>query len=237
MLIPLLIKLILAHLIGDFLFQPDSWIEDKKNKKIKSKYLYYHIGIHLVALLILLQFKLIFATILIVISHFIIDLIKIYLANHKNGRLLFVGDQIIHILIILGVIYYYTPFTIDIEQIYTPRVLLFITFIIIVTYVFSVIIKQLIAPWDREVNNDKKSIDGAGKYIGILERLLVFIFVILGIWSAVGFLIAAKSVFRFGDLTSGKDRKLTEYVLIGTLLSFGLAILSGVVYNMLRPLL
>lgn len=237
MLIPLLIKLVLAHIIGDFLFQPDSWIEDKKNKKIKSKYLYYHIGIHLIALLALLQFKLIAATILIVISHFIIDLIKIYISNDKNARLLFIGDQIIHILIILGAVYYYAPFTIDLEQIYAPNILLFITFIILVTYVFSVIIKQLIAPWDAEINKDKKSIDGAGKYIGILERLLVFGFVVANIWSAVGFLIAAKSVFRFGDLTSGRDRKLTEYVLIGTLLSFGSAILAGVVYKALLPLL
>ena len=237
MLIPLMIKLILAHLIGDFLFQPDSWVEDKKNKKIKSKYLYYHIGIHFIALLILLQFEFIAASILIVISHFIIDLIKIYLTNDKNARLLFIVDQIMHLLIILGVVYYYAPFTIDLEQIYAPHILLFITFLILITYVFSVIIKQLIAPWDAEINNDKKSIDGAGKYIGILERLLVFTFVLLGIWSAVGFLIAAKSVFRFGDLTSGKDRKLTEYVLIGTLLSFGSAILAGIVYKALLPLL
>lgn len=39
---------------------------------------------------------------------------------------------------------------------------------------------------------------------------------------AVGFLLAAKSVFRFGDLRDDQDRKRTEYVLIGTLLSFGL---------------
>ena len=47
----------------------------------------------------------------------------------------------------------------------------------------------------------------------------------------VGFLIAAKSVFRFGDLSKAKDRKLTEYILIGTLLSFGLAILFGLCYE------
>jgi len=237
MLVPLLLKLILAHIIGDFLFQPDSWITDKKKNKIKSKYLYYHIGIHLLALLILLQFKLLAATIIIVISHYIVDLIKIYLSNDKNARLLFFVDQIIHILIIIAVVYFYVPFTIDLEQIYSPQFLLLIIFIILVSFVFSVIIKQLIAPWDKEINNDTKSIDGAGKYIGILERLLVFGFVVANIWSAVGFLIAAKSVFRFGDLTSGKDRKLTEYVLIGTLLSFGLAILAGVVYNALLPLI
>jgi hypothetical protein len=45
----------------------------------------------------------------------------------------------------------------------------------------------------------------------------------------VGFLIAAKSVFRFGDLKESKDRKLTEYILVGTLVSFGLAIFTALV--------
>jgi len=48
-----------------------------------------------------------------------------------------------------------------------------------------------------------------------------------GHFEAIGFLLAAKSIFRFGDLKEAKDRKLTEYVLIGTLLSFGLALLTG----------
>jgi hypothetical protein len=44
---------------------------------------------------------------------------------------------------------------------------------------------------------------------------------------AIGFLIAAKSVFRFGDLRAETDRKRTEYILIGTLISFTLTIAVG----------
>jgi len=58
----------------------------------------------------------------------------------------------------------------------------------------------------------------------------VFFFIISGHWEGVGFLLAAKSIFRFGDLKGAGERTLTEYVLIGTLLSFGLAMLVGVVY-------
>jgi uncharacterized membrane protein (DUF373 family) len=43
--------------------------------------------------------------------------------------------------------------------------------------------------------------------------------------------LAAKSIFRFGDLKESKDVKLTEYILIGTLLSFGLGILCAMVYK------
>lgn len=68
---------------------------------------------------------------------------------------------------------------------------------------------------------------------GILERMFVFGFVISGYQEGIGFLLATKSVFRFGDLNEAKDRNLTEYVLIGTLISFSLAILVGVAFNTL----
>ena len=87
--------------------------------------------------------------------------------------------------------------------------------------------------WSLEEDNSEDSLESAGKYIGILERLFVFGFILLNQWSAIGLLIAAKSVFRFGDLSRAKDRKLTEYILIGTLISFGLAIFIGPVYQYL----
>jgi hypothetical protein len=71
----------------------------------------------------------------------------------------------------------------------------------------------------------ENSLANAGKWIGILERVIVLILVILNQYSAIGLVIAAKSVLRFNE----KDRQeaKTEYVLIGTLLSIGLAILTG----------
>ena len=45
--------------------------------------------------------------------------------------------------------------------------------------------------------------------------------------AAIGFLIAAKSILRYGDKDSKGARKQTEYVLIGTLLSFTMAIIIG----------
>lgn len=62
-------------------------------------------------------------------------------------------------------------------------------------------------------------------------------FIITNHWEGIGFLIAAKSVFRFGDLSQAKDRKLTEYILIGTLLSFGLAIVFGIGYEYVLALI
>lgn len=52
---------------------------------------------------------------------------------------------------------------------------------------------------------------------------------LVGCMEGIGFLLAAKSVFRFGELTKAKEVKITEYVLIGALSSFTIAILIGAV--------
>jgi ABC-type proline/glycine betaine transport system permease subunit len=65
----------------------------------------------------------------------------------------------------------------------------------------------------------RKLKDG-GKIIGYLERSLIYLFVLVDQPSAIGFLIAAKSVFRFGEIRQGTNRMEAEYILIGTLLSF-----------------
>ncbi len=64
----------------------------------------------------------------------------------------------------------------------------------------------------------------AGRVIGILERLLIFFFVLNVQYAAVGFILAAKSFTRFRDL---EKRFFAEYVLIGTLLSALLAMLGA----------
>lgn len=234
----LALKLILAHFIGDFVLQPAHWVEDKLEKKGRSKYLYFHVGVHLLALLIILQFQHFAQIIVIVVTHFLIDLGKLSLTNPKNYRWLFVLDQVLHLLVLAGVLYWVSPFPLDFSTLFIEKNLLLITFLVFVTYVAGILMRMLLAPYIDEVAKDDADTEGgslknAGTYIGMLERLFVFGFILMQQWAAIGLLIAAKSVFRFGDLNKGKNRKLTEYVLIGTLLSFGLAILSGMFYQYL----
>ena len=47
-------------------------------------------------------------------------------------------------------------------------------------------------------------------------------------YALIGFLIAAKSVLRYSDIKTNYDRKRVEYILIGTLLSFSIAIITGI---------
>lgn len=231
----LALKLILAHFLGDFALQPAHWVADKLQKKWRSKYLYYHIGVHLALLLALLQFQHLGIVALIVVTHFGIDVGKLALTNPKNYRWLFVVDQVLHLLVLTGALYLMEPFTLDLAGWFSEKTLLLITFLVFVTFVSGIVMRMFLAPYIDEIAKDDASGEGgslknAGTYIGMLERLFVFGFILMQQWAAIGLLIAAKSVFRFGDLNKGKNRKLTEYVLIGTLLSFGLAILSGMLY-------
>ncbi|MBL9216430.1 MAG: hypothetical protein JNG83_13215 [Opitutaceae bacterium] len=55
-----------------------------------------------------------------------------------------------------------------------------------------------------------------GRVIGMLERALLYVFLLQGQYGAIGFVLAAKAFTRFKALD---DRPFAEYVLIGTLLS------------------
>jgi len=81
------------------------------------------------------------------------------------------------------------------------------------------------------MNPQTDSLNKAGTYIGIFERLLVMIFILIGQYAAIGFLIAAKSVLRISKESEADARKKTEYVLIGTLISFTTAIPIGLLTN------
>jgi len=105
---------------------------------------------------------------------------------------------------------------------------IYATAILFITVVSGIVMMVLMSTWSKALNDsNEESLNNAGKYIGMLERIFVFTFVVTENWEGIGFLLAAKSVFRFGDLKESKDRKLTEYILIGTLLSFGIAIAVG----------
>ncbi|GEN65918.1 MULTISPECIES: DUF3307 domain-containing protein [Chryseobacterium] len=226
------IKLILAHLLGDFVLQPDSWVADKENYKLKSKFLYFHVLIHTVLSFVFLwDLQLWWVALLIGGSHFIIDAAKLSFQTIKTKKTWFFIDQLLHIIVIAGASFYFREF--DFSFLGNQEFLKIIMAALFLTTPASIFIKILLSSWtpvpDAQNAIQTESLSSAGKYIGILERLLVFTFIMVNHWEGVGFMVAAKSVFRFSDLAQAKQRKLTEYVLIGTLLSFGLAVLTGII--------
>jgi hypothetical protein len=221
------VKLLLAHLLGDFLLQPTSWVKDKEQKKHKSIYLYLHIFLHFILAWILVgEQDFGWYALALAISHGCIDFLKLYFQTARTKRSWFLAYQILHLLIIAAITLLYNN-TLFAFSALGNQFWYIITAIILLTKPTSILIKNIISIWTPENKSKDESLQNAGNYIGLLERLFVFCFILTGHFEAIGFLLAAKSIFRFGDLKEAKDRKLTEYVLIGTLLSFGIALLIG----------
>jgi hypothetical protein len=230
----LFLKLLLAHMIGDFLLQPKSWVRDKEEKRIASKYLYVHVLLQFAVAMVLLwdidYWKLV---LLITISHYLIDLAKIHATPwFENRSIPFFIDQLLH-LAVLYVCSYYGDLLGHSRELLGQIDWALVTATVFVTFPSAVIMEKLLERMSRQIELDHESLSNAGKYIGIIERLFVLTFLVLGRWEAVGLLITAKSVFRFNDLKESNNRKLTEYILIGTLLSFGIAIGTGLLYTKL----
>lgn len=227
----LFIKILLAHLLGDFLLQPTRWIIHKEAHKVTSRYLYLHILIHFLLILIILwdynywQIALIIAG-----SHFFIDLGKLYSESwFKNKAIPLFIDQFFHVIIIYLCSYYGNVFG---QTTYLISIIDWglVTAIFFLSFPSAIMMSKLLDGMSQQIQFDHKSLPNAGKYIGMIERLFVLIFIITGRWEGIGLLITAKSVFRFNDLKESNSRKLTEYILIGTLLSFGFAIITGLIY-------
>jgi hypothetical protein len=65
-----------------------------------------------------------------------------------------------------------------------------------------------------------------GTTIGVLERILIVVFVLTGSEAAIGFVVAAKTLARFRLLD---DRDFAEYYLLGTLASVAVALVSALI--------
>src|SRR5690606_32888805 len=230
----LALKFILAHFVGDFLFQPSKWVADKREKKIKSKFLYFHVLIHFFLLLVLTAFQkqYLVGVVFITVTHYVLDVLKSYLENTKYEKTNFFVDQFLHLTVLAVVLYYYHPFSLSLDWLYETNTLALLAFLTFTTYVTSVLLKILLSKWSPHIDKNAET-NNAGKYIGILERLFIFFFVVMNFWEGIGFLLAAKSIFRFGDLKDKQDIRLTEYILIGTLLSFGIGIMSALFFQSL----
>jgi hypothetical protein len=225
------LRLAIAHCIGDFVLQPSSWITERRARHWRSPRLYAHGVVHgalaLVALGGAMRWR---EALVIAVAHVVVDVLKSYRDGHGRSARWFVLDQALHLAVIAVIAASLGGIQIG-EFIQrhasNPASLAVVAAVLVVTRPASFLIATFTSRWDGELLGRKDNLSGAGKWIGLLERLLIVLFVVSDHFDAVGFLLAAKSVFRFGDLTNKDERKRTEYVLIGTLLSFAVAIAVG----------
>ena len=243
----LLFLLLTAHFIGDFYFQPKSWVICRNKNHLKSAGLWKHIGVHVTLNMIVLLltnislFSAMFAVTLISFSHLVTDYWKSYKSNNLTNFLI---DQIIHLVFIIIVWASLSNITLEqiksfIAQAFTAQSLVIVMSYLLVCKPASIIISLALRKYtDNTIDGSLSTQEDtkqdlniglayAGSWIGYIERCLAISFIFMGQFAGIGFLVATKTIFRFGDLTKNKDMKLTEYMMLGTLLSYAIAIFIG----------
>lgn len=229
----LLLRLVVAHLIADFLLQRGVWVEERLKKKWTSGWLYVH-GALAGALAYAFSglWSVWWLSVIIGGSHVLLDGWKTSLKDTTRSFLL---DQLGHFAVIL--IVWAVAADIDVAEIYgllapVGSNLAFWTLLLSYVLVFwpaGVLIGKFTEPWRSKTNGDTpRGLERAGLWIGRLERIVVLTSILLNRFELIGFLIAAKSIFRFGDIRARSSREEAEYILIGTMASFAIAIALGI---------
>ncbi|MFG6330020.1 MAG: DUF3307 domain-containing protein, partial [Lachnospiraceae bacterium] len=170
----------------------------------------------------------------IALTHFIIDTVKyIYLINSKNIKKIrvFVTSQCAHLASILILAYIMDCWNFSIGHIrivdnilntygFNPEKL--IRWILAVLFIHEPVNNfiQIFLDDYKPGKKDKiiiKTDNKAGRRIGTIERLIMIIFLSTDQYTAIGFILTAKSIARYDRIT--KDEKFAEYYLLGTLIS------------------
>ena len=228
-----------AHFVADFYLQPQAWCEEKAEASDLSWTQVKHAALvsALAWLLSGLALSFVLYALFIGLTHLFIDLRKSQQGPDRERAWYdgggFLTDQVMHIVMVLAASCTYWTLTSDKWDIFGSHSK---EWAILCMYVIcgkptNFFIKAIMTVFDvsGQFNQGEESdtLVNAGKLIGICERGLTLTFVLLNQFAAVGFLITAKSILRHD---SNAER---EYVLIGTLLSFGAAVLAGILVSLL----
>lgn len=218
------ILLVAAHCFGDFFFQSNWIVRHKKQWPVLA----LHGAVHgLLAYLFLQQWTLwpLFAAVFL--AHALIDRVKSYLPATPQA---FALDQAAHFLslwVIAALITYGSNVPVSEEAVFGREWIVlgggFVATVWGIDHFVTTIAAQLCRENPGLETELSKGLKNGGALIGRLERALIFLFVLIGQPAGIGFLVAAKSILilRFEE---PKKQPLAEYVFIGTLWSFALAI-------------
>lgn len=179
----------------------------------------------------------IFLSAIITVLHWLIDGSKIEALKRKllSALALFIIDQLLHILAVVvcwsAALHLWQPVlkaaTVPFTNYHYSLVLL--GYLLVTTPVGYLIMHAI-----KNINaGSGTNIQHGGTLIGIFERVIILTFVLLGQYEAIGFLITGKSIIRFA---SQHEDIRSEYVLVGTMMSYAMAILTGVAINYLLAL-
>jgi hypothetical protein len=226
--------LLTAHLLGDFVLQTRHILIRKKNPAVLT----LHVVIVTLASAALLGAWHIPILSAIFITHLLMDAVKVYWLPKTATVFLF--DQGVHVFVIAALaVIYATAFSDgawsallgNVHQAQFLKLMTLLSGLILGIAAGGVLIdmaaKKLLAQLS-DTPDLLRGLENGGRYIGWLERALIMLLYFIGEPAGIGFLLAAKSILRFGDVHDSGQRKVAEYIIIGTLMSFGWALLIAV---------
>ena len=217
--ISLFFPMLAGHLVADFWLQPASWVSHQKENGWKSKKLILHTLIAaILPVVFTLQLTLWWFVPIIFLTHYLIDVVK---SKVKQTMWVFLADQLLHIGILWILATLFTEITIPESFIHFW---IYATGFILITNPLGILTGMFLKSVTKAESNAVQL--NASAWIGIFERILIVIFITTGQIQAIGFLVAAKSVFRFSEIQHEGNQK-AEYFLLGTLVSFTMAIVVG----------
>lgn len=217
------IALLLGHVLGDFVVQTRAIVENKARARM---FLLHGVMVLIMTMTATGQIAR-WELLALAATHMVIDAVKTYLAPHNIAA--FLADQGAHLITLIAAAalvpdLWATGLWATLPALPDALIALMalLTGAIIATRAGGFAVGLLMAPMAEQI--DANGLPSGGKLIGLLERGLIYVMILAGQPAGIGFLIAAKSVLRF-EATS--DEKKAEYVIIGTLASFGWAMITA----------
>jgi len=179
-------NLLLAHLLGDFVFQTDWMVKKRDNLWVLA----WHASIHFVLMLFFAgQVRSVIWPFLLVLAimHFLQDRIKINITNKRTDWVSkgFIIDQGIHYVIIWSVVYLFKNTTGSVEVAQKPSWVLVAIAYVCVSYVWFIIERIF-----NLSNLDYLQNINATKFSRMLSRTgLISLFLLLRTWTTAGMAI------------------------------------------------
>jgi uncharacterized protein DUF3307 len=229
----LFLKLLTAHLLGDYIFQTDRVASGKH----RLPYMVWHALAHgtLLALVGLTETwtaGLWGVLSMILAAHVAIDAWTS--RRVKRDWKLLLLDQSLHAATLVAGVALLRPeeltAALGLAAALTkrPDVYVVVSGAVIAIWAGAIAVGRWVEPFAAQLGTQRPGLARAGRMIGLIERALIFLAVILRLEALVGFVIAAKAILRLPEVREPSHRELAEYYLVGSLASVFWAVLAGV---------
>lgn len=247
------ILLILCHVLGDFYLQSEKLVA-AKNQPVTQALLpqSLHAFIHGFLVLTVLglayswEMQVLYIAVVISVTHLVIDVTKSVFQNSRP-LLAFTLDQLIHFFVLLCIALYIgtapeLQLSFAWEGSHQYAFLVMGLGILLVLKPASVVVRVVLNGLHSGPPIEGFTLPQGGQILGYLERMIILILILMDQFAAIGFVIAAKSVLRFSDInrlreaSDGKSPNplyLTEYVLVGTFMSFLYVLVIGLLVRLI----